>query len=193
MLSVKTIISGDDGDPIQFDNSAISQLEAHDTLAGDVYVPFHAVDVAFVDSRAVTPVTPSDDICGGGEADLPTCENIKLESAWYESTLPTTTDKTYVADDSSQYIELSTNPQNFTDVMPTINEEPIENFEIWSSDPDFAYVDTAVDQWGTKIGRIMNHYTGSDFKYAYVVVRFPDYGCQLQLGVYVNRPIEPIG
>lgn len=67
MSSVQVITI--DGNALTCDGAAIAQLEAHETLGpydddGDIlYVPFHAVDFAIVESREVSPVAPPDTNC----------------------------------------------------------------------------------------------------------------------------------
>lgn len=65
-----------DGSEIQYEapDSAIAQLEAHETITGAkdlvegtfVSIPFHAIDHVTVDRTPIISVTPSDDLCGGG-------------------------------------------------------------------------------------------------------------------------------
>ena len=60
-------------------DSAIAQLEAHETITGVkgvgpeegtlFSVPFHAIDHVTVERTPITPVTPSDDLCGDAVED----------------------------------------------------------------------------------------------------------------------------
>lgn len=62
-------------------DSAIAQLEAHETITGvkgvgtgdstPYSIPFHAIDHVIVERTPITPVTPSDDLCGGVDDDCP--------------------------------------------------------------------------------------------------------------------------
>lgn len=72
---------GRNGDSMNFSNEpAFDQLKAHETLSeretedGEDEiraVPYHAVDYAYIYRGPITPVTPSDDLCGGGADDCP--------------------------------------------------------------------------------------------------------------------------
>ena len=62
-------------------DSAIAQLEAHETITGakaegTLYsIPFHAIDHVTVERTPIISVTPSDDLCLGGDS---TCTDAYL-------------------------------------------------------------------------------------------------------------------
>lgn len=75
MSILRVILSAMPEEPLELSGDyLIDQLEAHDTLSGTAEgiegltnIPFHAIDVVAVSGHDVTPVTPSDANCVGGE------------------------------------------------------------------------------------------------------------------------------
>lgn len=61
------------GDDSYYGGTAIEQLNAHETIgpdeSGGIFIPFHAIDFAIVESRGVTPYTPEDANCEDVVAD----------------------------------------------------------------------------------------------------------------------------
>lgn len=72
------IVTKNSNIPYEAPDSAIAQLEAHETITGAkdeddtlFSIPFHAIDHVIVERDPITHVTPSDDLCGSEDDGCP--------------------------------------------------------------------------------------------------------------------------
>lgn len=109
---------------------AITQLEKQEPITyedeedgGTVSIPFHEVSALIVESREVTPVTPSDDNCGG----LTLCDPTEVAAfpSYMEATIDWTTETVYTryGDNNSIYVEFLTNDELRSDISSVYSED----------------------------------------------------------------------